>query len=48
MHPGLSKQAESGRRQTTGLYSRGGGQNWRVSDHQSQKSPTGSINCWEF
>lgn len=33
MHPGLSKQAESGRRQATGLYSRGGGQNWRVSDH---------------
>lgn len=47
MHPGLSEQAESGRRQVTGLYSTGRGQNWRVSDHQGQRSPIGSLHCWE-
>lgn len=44
MHPGLSEQAESGRRQVTGLHSTGRGQNWRVSDHQG---PIGSLHCWE-
>lgn len=47
MHPGLSEQAESGRRQVTGLHSTGRGQNWRVSDHQGQRSPIGSLHCWK-
>lgn len=48
MHPGLSEQAESGRRQATGLYSTGGGQNWRVSDHQGQRSPIESLTSWKL